>query len=375
MKNICRLGVGIGVLSLAAMLSVAGDSKRSQAETLKTSGGAVGIDVEATVKSKTKIQIKWKTKKKVSQIRIFRTNKKNWESVTLKKIATLSGKKKSYTDKVTFNKNYAYKICAYQKKGKKYKKVGSTSCWQFTGVAPVAWDEYSFCDAVTTPKEIPLEGSVDGLGMKPDGFQIYRGTDKKNLKKIKTIKKKQFWFRYKDKTVKSHETYYYKVRAFKTIGKKKYYGAFSNIERHSAINHEGKYQVKVVTKEGDAIPSLITCLTSDSGNGDLVFEGGCCGTLDTDSLGVMSIWATQYSYDGEKWYSLENKRVVLKAGQSIYLKWEEADGKPFRFNTEGECAEIEGCNVKYDYDGLSYLFSIDFKKLVARVCVDGEMYH
>lgn len=380
MKRIEKWSIGIGVLTLAVMLSIVGAPKRGQALQ------AMNVkEVTAVSKSKTKIQVKWKLRKdiknKVSQIRIYRTTKVKkdiYNRKNFKKIATLSGKKKSYIDKVKFNKNYAYEVVAYQKKGKKYKEIGSDRCYAYSGVAKAVWYEYSFCDAMTTPKMIPINASVDGLGFRPDGFQIYRSTDGKKFKKLKTVKKKSWLLEYNDQTVQSNVTYYYKIRAFRTIGKKKYYGAFSDVERHSAVNYKGKYSVKLLSKEGDAIPSLTVCLTSDAGNGDLVLEKGlfygCWGYLDLDDARV-ALDLTQYSYDGKNWHYLKDKATVVKPGQSIYLKFEYENGKPFAFHIGKTVAEITGCLVGYDHNDLCYLLSIDFKKMEAIVQINGEMYH
>lgn len=374
MKRIKKWSIGMGLLTLAVMLSIVGAPKKGQAMNVK--------EVTAVNKSKTKIQVKWKLKKKirnkVSQIRIYRTTKVNKDLTdrkNLTKIATLSGKKKSYIDKVKFNKNYAYEVVAYQKKGKKYKEIGSERCYAYSGVAKTVWDEYSFCDAMTTPKMIPIKVSMGGLGFRPDGFQIYRSTDGKNFKKLKTIQKKSWLLSYKDQTVQSHGTYYYKVRAFRTIGKKKYYGAFSPVEKHSAVNYIGKYSVKLISEEGNAVPSLTVCLTSDAGNGDLVLEKECWGQLCVDDSKSVTLNLSQYSYDGKTWYSLTDKQAVVKPGQSIYLKFEYENGKPFAFNIGKTVTQIEDCNAGYANNDLAYLLTIDFMKREASVCVNKEMYH
>ncbi|MDO4165825.1 MAG: hypothetical protein Q4D32_00300 [Eubacteriales bacterium] len=374
MKRIKKWSIGMGLLTLAVMLSIVGAPKKGQAMNVK--------EVTVVNKSKTKIQVKWKLKKKirnkVSQIRIYRTTKVNKDLTdrkNLTKIATLSGKKKSYIDKVKFNKNYAYEVVAYQKKGKKYKEIGSERCYAYSGVAKTVWEEYSFCDAMTTPKMIPIKVSMGGLGFRPDGFQIYRSTDGKNFKKIKTIQKKSWLLSYKDQTVQSHGTYYYKVRAFRTIGKKKYYGVFSLVEKHSAVNYIGKYSVKLISEEGNAVPSLTVCLTSDAGNGDLVLEKECWGQLCVDDSKSVTLNLSQYSYDGKTWYSLTDKQAVVKPGQSIYLKFEYENGTPFAFNIGKTVTQIEDCNAGYANNDLAYLLTIDFMKMEASVCVNKEMYH
>lgn len=61
------------------------------------------------------------------------------------------------------------------------------------------------------------------------GYEIYRSTKKSGAyKKIKTIKKASLT-RYTNKKLKSGKTYYYKVRAYKTINGVKVYGKYSSV--------------------------------------------------------------------------------------------------------------------------------------------------
>jgi len=376
MKKIVKQYIRMTLFAVVVMLSITLIPQKAEAAPIR--------NVTAITKSKTKIKLKWKANKKVSQIRIYRTSnmkKDPYNRKNLKKIATLSGKKRAYTDKVKFKKNYVYAVVAYQKKGGKYEEIGSDICFAYSGVAKTEWDEYSFCDAMTTPNMIPIKASVLNMGFRPDGFQIYRSSNGKDFKKIKTIQKKSYTLYYEDQSVQSHNTYYYKIRAFRRIGEKKYYGAFSSVERHSAVNNEGKYSVKVLSEEGNAIPSLTICLTSDMGNGDLLFgakHNDCWGYLNIDYSNILELDLWQYSYDNKIWYSLKDKSAVLKPGQSIYLKFVETENgkpKPFAFHIGDRVTEITDCMVNYDYNGLSYLLSIDLKKMNASVCVDGEKYH
>ena len=60
------------------------------------------------------------------------------------------------------------------------------------------------------------------------GYKIYRSTKKsKGYKLIKTTKSRS----YTNKKLKSKKTYYYKVRAYKKVGKKTVYSSYSSIKK------------------------------------------------------------------------------------------------------------------------------------------------
>lgn len=63
-----------------------------------------------------------------------------------------------------------------------------------------------------------------------EGYQIYRSTKKtKGFKKIKTLKS-GYDSSFQNKKLKKGKTYYYKIRAYKTVNGKKYYGEFSKVK-------------------------------------------------------------------------------------------------------------------------------------------------
>lgn len=63
-----------------------------------------------------------------------------------------------------------------------------------------------------------------------DGYQVYRSTKKaKGFKKIKTLKS-GYYSSFQNKKLKKGKTYYYKIRAYKTVNGKKYYSEFSKVK-------------------------------------------------------------------------------------------------------------------------------------------------
>ena len=97
----------------------------------------------------------------------------------------------SYTVKITGNLTYVTKITSVKKLPKKrlgltWKRVGNVS-----------------------------------------GYEVYRSTSaKKNFKKIATVSGNK----YTDKRLSKNRRYYYKVRAYKIIGNRKYYTPFSGVK-------------------------------------------------------------------------------------------------------------------------------------------------
>ena len=63
------------------------------------------------------------------------------------------------------------------------------------------------------------------------GYEIYRSTAKKGTYKKVASVNSAGKVSYKDTKLKAGKTYYYKVRAGKTVGGKKYHGGYSDSRR------------------------------------------------------------------------------------------------------------------------------------------------
>lgn len=64
-----------------------------------------------------------------------------------------------------------------------------------------------------------------------DGYIIYRSNNKnRGFKKLRSIKNVDSSV-YVDKTIKESKTYYYKIRAYKTINNKRIYGKYSSVKK------------------------------------------------------------------------------------------------------------------------------------------------
>lgn len=167
-----------------------------------------------------KLQVSWKSVGGADQYYVYRSTSKNG---TYKKIATVSAGKTSYTDsKVTTGKTYYYKIKSYGTTSKKttsgYSKVksgkavpGSTTVTLKSGgskKAKVSWKK------------------VSGAS----GYEVYYSTSKNgSFKKASTIKKGST-VSYTKSGLKAKKTYYFKVRAYRTVKGKKIFGSYSSVK-------------------------------------------------------------------------------------------------------------------------------------------------
>ncbi len=110
----------------------------------------------------------------------------------------------------------------------------------------IAYGNYSQCNSgysnITSAKPAPLEPKSLKLKKKSktsikvswkkvsgaSGYVVYRATSKKGkYKRVATTKKTSLT----NKGLKKKKTYYYKVRAYKTVKGKKYYGSYSTVKK------------------------------------------------------------------------------------------------------------------------------------------------
>ena len=73
-------------------------------------------------------------------------------------------------------------------------------------------------------------------------YQVYRSTDKKKWKRIKTTKKNSF----NNTKLKTNKTYYYKVRYYKVKNGKRKYSNFSNVIKSETMSKARKNAIKSV---------------------------------------------------------------------------------------------------------------------------------
>lgn len=168
-----------------------------------------------------KITLKWKEIPGAQGYQIYRSAKAN---KGFKKVGTISsGGTVSWADSVGFNKTYYYKIRSYR---------------HFNGIN--IYSPYSSVKKASTKLSSPKMASLTLSSQQKitvkwekmkgvTGYRIYRKTGKsgtyKAIKKLKGANTAS----YADKDISPNNTYYYKIRAYKTVGKKEYYSPYSNV--------------------------------------------------------------------------------------------------------------------------------------------------
>ena len=354
------------------------------------------LNVNAVVKESTHIKIGWK-KKDVDKYNVYRANAEKDGSVgSYKKIASISGKKVFYVDKLDNGKistieedtlegnYYSYKVCGYKKINGIYRKIYEGKRMIYSGMWDTMWDEYQHCDAKVTPKSIPLIMFAEE-GFTPEAYVIYRSEDGKNYKKIKEIKTKKMSATYVDKNVQTGKVYYYKARNYRLAGTEKIYSNYTDVVRLSAVNRDGSYKMKIITKENETISELLIALTSQSGNADLVFHNDSWNELsysynkkDEDTkedvyFDTYLMW-TEYSFDNQIWENVRDERIVLKENETIYLRFKTLDNSEFLYlGTQAEKSWLRYENAEYNHLISCIDFELENQKAVARI--NGEYYH
>lgn len=127
----------------------------------------------------------------------------------------------------TCGKTYYYKVRAYKTFAHGDKKLTSYGDWSAVASGkPVPAVPGSVKAKAGTKKATVSWKKVSGAS----GYQVYRSTKKSSgFKNVKTITKGST-VKFVNKSLKKKKTYYYKVRAYRTVGKTKVYGSFSAVK-------------------------------------------------------------------------------------------------------------------------------------------------
>ena len=175
-------------------------------------------NVKAASASYNSIKLSWDKLNNATGYKIYRAEKKDGSYECIK---TISDKNTTtYTDKkLTCGKKYYYKVAPY-KSSTVGKKSGAVSA------KPSLAKPKSLAATAKGSKTVNVSWKkVSGAS----GYEIYRADSKKGTyKKVATIKKGST-VSYKNKKLKKGTTYYYKVRAYRTVGKKKVYSSYSSV--------------------------------------------------------------------------------------------------------------------------------------------------
>ena len=190
----------------------------STAAKIKFASALGSVSSVSAKASSSSIKLSWSKVSGASGYVVYRYNtaKKTW-----KKLGTTTSR--TFTDTgLKAGTNYKYSIRAIVKiNGKTYKGAAKRVTFT-TNPAKVT----SVKTESSKAKTATLTWSkVTGAS----GYEVYRATSKNGTyKKVATIKKGSS-VKYTNKSLKSGTTYYYKVRAYKTLDSKTYYGSFSSV--------------------------------------------------------------------------------------------------------------------------------------------------
>ena len=175
-----------------------------------------------TLSSQHKITIKWDKMKGVTGYRIYRKTGKSGTYKTIKKIK--GANTVSFTDSAILpNNTYYYKMRAYKTVSKKeyYSPYSNVIVSQTNLTKPTI---RSVSAVSSTKAKLSWKKTSSA-----QGYQIYRATSYKGkYAKIKTVTKGSLQ-NYTDTNLTPNKTYYYKIRAYRTVNKTTKYSKFSSV--------------------------------------------------------------------------------------------------------------------------------------------------
>ena len=298
----------------------------SDIKSVTAAPGKPGISVKTTDSGKLKIS--WKAVKKSSSKNVdgyvvYRSTSKNGKYSKVKTIS--KGSTTSFTDSGLKNgKTYYYKVRAYVNvKGKK------------------VYGEYS---SVKSKKVIPGTPSIKAVSTNYktvtvswkklsgcDGYEVYRSEAEDGAyKRVKTIKSGST-ISYKDGKRKTGVTYYYKVRAYDTVGGKKVYGGYSKVKSATPVLGKPTKLAANVTQDGDirltwnAVDGAqtYTVLRSDSQNGKYKIATEICSTnsyVDTNVKAVKTFYYKVCAVRGEYKSDMTDCVTVMAASLTVSVE-------------------------------------------------------
>lgn len=125
-----------------------------------------------------------------------------------------------------------------------------------------------------------------------------------------------------DYNVEKAKKYYYRAQTEGTIGGKTYSSEMSDPVALAGRNEEGKFYTKLLNKRNTYTKQIRIKLTSDKANYTMYLKGfdALYYFGDNWSRSKRVVKKAEYSRDGKKYYTLKNKNVKVKAGQSVYLR-------------------------------------------------------
>ncbi len=303
---------------------------------------ATAVITSAKRASYKSIKITWEKVSGASGYAVYKSSKK---SGTYEKVETIkSGKTLTYTDEdCSCGKTYYYKVRAYRTYKKK-NYYGSMSEIVSGKATPnkVKYDGKNFSQRTTvTLKWKKASGA--------DGYRIYYSTKSKSGYKLaKTITKNKT-LSWTKKKLDPDKTYYFKIRAYKTVKKEKVvYGAYSSVykkEPVSATWKELKKYMSVPYVYGGTTPRGWDCsgftqwvmanmygISISRTSGEQAREGKAVNVNDMSKwqFGDLVFFSSGgrinhvgiYIGDGQMMHALNSRRDMMIQDVSYYEKWD-----------------------------------------------------
>ena len=191
------------------------------------------INLKAVNSTKNSIQISWDKVDRATGYEVFRSTSENSNYVRVKTI-TDNNTTQIISPNLKEDTTYYYRVKAYiEVDGKKI--YSNSATLKAATLKPINITELKMVANSTNSIRISWK-QVDDV----DGYEVFRSTDKNGkYTKIKTITNNTT-VSIASPNLQKGTTYYYKVRAYKTVGENKQYGEFSLIEtstKPDAVNN------------------------------------------------------------------------------------------------------------------------------------------
>ena len=250
----------------------------SDVVSVKTAPGKIKLTVGTTTNKTLNI-----TLTEVSGADVYEIYRATSKSGTYTKIVTLD-EPGTYNDKdVKVGKTYYYKVRVKNEAG----IAGSYTSIVSKTVIPAKVENVQMTSANSSTIKIKWDQT------EASGYEVYRSTNNKKWTKIKTITKGTTLTN-SESGLSSNKTYYYKVRAYKTVGRTKIYGSYSTVIAAKTAPAKPKLTVSTTSNKtlkisvgatGGATIYEIYRSTSKNGTYTLISTSNLAGTyIDEDVI-------------------------------------------------------------------------------------------